>query len=44
MGEYANGPVFNAIAWATVAIVLGLTLVMTVDIVRPGFIAALMGA
>lgn len=44
MGEYANGPVFNAIAWATVFIVLALTLVMTIDIIHPGFIAMFMGA
>ena len=28
MGEYVNGPVFNIIAWATVVIVLGLTVIM----------------
>lgn len=43
MGEYTNGPVFNAIAWGTVAIVLALTLIMTLDLVLPGTIARLMG-
>jgi len=43
MGDYVNGPVFNAIAWGTVLIVMGLTLVMTLDILHPGFIALLMG-
>ncbi len=43
MGDYVNGPVFNAIAWGTVLIVMGLTLVMTIDIIHPGFIALLMG-
>ncbi|MDR3640206.1 MAG: divalent metal cation transporter [Humidesulfovibrio sp.] len=43
MGEYVNGPVFNVIAWATVGIVLALTVVMTVDIAIPGTIAKLMG-
>ncbi|MGE4264074.1 MAG: Nramp family divalent metal transporter [Desulfovibrio sp.] len=43
MGDYVNGPVFNVIAWATVVIVMGLTLVMTLDIIHPGFIALLMG-
>jgi Mn2+/Fe2+ NRAMP family transporter len=43
MGEFVNGPAFNTVAWATVALVLGLTLVMTVDIVIPGTIAKLMG-
>ena len=43
MGEYVNGPVFNIIAWATVVIVLGLTVIMTLDIAIPGTIAHLMG-
>jgi len=43
MGEYVNGPVFNTVAWATVAIVLGLTLIMTADMVFPGLIAKMMG-
>lgn len=29
MGDYVNGPVFNVIAWGTVVIVMGLTLIMT---------------
>lgn len=44
MGDYVNGPVFNTIAWATVVIVMGLTLVMTIDLIHPGFIALLMGS
>jgi len=43
MGEYVNGPVFNCIAWGTVGIVMGLTVVMTLDLLHPGFIAMLMG-
>lgn len=43
MGEYVNGPVFNSIAWGTVAIVLALTLIMTLDILVPGTIAKMMG-
>ncbi|MBI5519206.1 MAG: Nramp family divalent metal transporter [Desulfovibrio sp.] len=43
MGDFVNGPVFNAVAWGTVVIVMGLTVIMTVDIVHPGFIALLMG-
>jgi len=44
MGDYVNGAVFNTIAWATVVIVMGLTLVMTIDLIHPGFIALLMGS
>ena len=36
MGNYVNGPIFNAVAWVTVVAVIGLTLVMTADTVRPG--------
>jgi len=43
MGEYVNGPAFNIIAWATVAIVLALTVIMTLDIAIPGTIAHIMG-
>lgn len=43
MAEYVNGPVFNTIAWGTVVIVMGLTLLMTLDMVFTGFIAKLMG-
>ncbi len=43
MGDYVNGPVFNVIAWGTVFIVMGLTLIMTLDLIHPGFIALLMG-
>jgi len=43
MGDFVNGPVFNTIAWATVVIVMGLTLLMTLDMIFPGLIARLMG-
>jgi NRAMP (natural resistance-associated macrophage protein)-like metal ion transporter len=43
MGDFVNGRGFNIVAWATVAIVLGLTVVMTVDIIVPGTIARIMG-
>lgn len=43
MGDYVNGPVFNTIAWATVGIVMGLTLLMTLELVFPGLIARIMG-
>lgn len=35
MGKYVNGPLFNTIAWATVAIVAALTLVSTVQAIFP---------
>jgi NRAMP (natural resistance-associated macrophage protein)-like metal ion transporter len=41
MGDYVNGPAFNAVAWVTVAAVIGLTLLMTADTVRPGAVDAL---
>jgi Mn2+/Fe2+ NRAMP family transporter len=43
MGDFVNGRGFNIVAWATVAIVLGLTVVMTVDIIVPGTIARILG-
>ena len=43
MGDYANKATFNIIAWATVVIVMGLTVVMTLDIIFPGAIAWMMG-
>jgi Mn2+/Fe2+ NRAMP family transporter len=43
MGKYANGPVFNAIAWVTVATMILLTLLMTFDMVLPGKIRLLLG-
>jgi NRAMP (natural resistance-associated macrophage protein)-like metal ion transporter len=43
MGDYVNGPVFNTVAWGTVVIVLGLTLLMTLEMVFTGLIARLMG-
>ncbi|MYL83220.1 divalent metal cation transporter [Desulfovibrio aerotolerans] len=41
MGKFVNGPVFNAVAWATVAALIGLTALMTIDTIRPGAINAL---
>lgn len=35
MGSFVNGPVFNAIAWATVVIVAALTIVSTVQAILP---------
>jgi len=36
MGNFANGPTFNLIAWITVIVMIALTLLMTIDIVNPG--------
>lgn len=41
MGDHVNGPIFNAIAWLTVGIMVILTLVMTVDMALPGLIRSL---
>jgi len=41
MGAYVNGPAFNAVAWVTVAGLIGLTVLMTADTVCPGAIGAL---
>jgi NRAMP (natural resistance-associated macrophage protein)-like metal ion transporter len=38
MGRYINGPIFNAIAWLTVVIMIVLTIVMTTDMAFPGLI------
>jgi len=43
MGEFVNGPVFNVVAWATVVIMIGLTLLMTLDALFPGFIGRVFG-
>jgi NRAMP (natural resistance-associated macrophage protein)-like metal ion transporter len=43
MGDFVNGPLFNAIAWTTVALLTAMTLLMTVDTIRPGFLEKLMG-
>ncbi len=40
MGGYVNGPAFNTVAWVTVAALIVLTALMTVDTVRPGAIGA----
>ena len=42
MGSFVNGPVFNAVAWLTVAIMIVMTLVMTVDMAIPGAIKHLL--
>lgn len=42
MGRYRNGPVFNVIAWGTVAITNILTVLMTVDIAFPGAVDKLL--
>jgi Mn2+/Fe2+ NRAMP family transporter len=39
MGRHRNGPVFNIIAWTTVAITIILTLLMTIDLVIPGAVS-----
>ncbi len=39
MGEAVNGPVFNAVAWITVAVMIALTLLLTLDTISPGFLA-----
>ena len=43
MGNFANGPTFNLIAWITVIVMIALTLLMTIDIVSPGIIGRLLG-
>lgn len=39
MGRYTNGPFFNVIAWITIAVMIMLTILMTVDLVIPGFVS-----
>jgi len=41
MGAYVNGPAFNAVAWVTVVVLIGLTALMTLDTVWPGAIGRL---
>jgi Mn2+/Fe2+ NRAMP family transporter len=41
MGSYANSIVFNIIAWATVVIMILLTLIMTLDLLMPGAITSI---
>lgn len=43
MAEYRNGPFFNVISWLTVAIMIILTLLMTIDLIMPGGIQRLIG-
>jgi Mn2+/Fe2+ NRAMP family transporter len=43
MGNHANGPVFNTIAWITVVVMIVLTLLMTIDLFSPGMVGRLIG-
>jgi NRAMP (natural resistance-associated macrophage protein)-like metal ion transporter len=43
MGKYINGPLFNLVAWITVAIMILLTTLMTTDLLSPGIIGRLLG-
>ena len=36
MGEYVNGPVYNAVTWGTTVVLIGLALAMAVTSVLPG--------
>lgn len=42
MGDYTNGPAFNTIAWITVAIMIVLTMTMTMDFAVPGLFKTLL--
>ncbi|MES9995879.1 Nramp family divalent metal transporter [Desulfovibrio aminophilus] len=43
MGEAVNGPVFNAVAWITVAVMIALTLLLTLDMIMPGLLTRFIG-
>lgn len=43
MGDYINGPAFNAISWFTVVAMVVLTILMTTDIIIPGAMNKLLG-
>ena len=43
MGRHVNGPLFNIIAWVTVAIMILLTLLMTFDLIFPGVFGRFLG-
>lgn len=43
MGDYINGPAFNAISWFTVVAMVILTILMTTDIIIPGAMNKLLG-
>ena len=43
MGRHTNSPVFNAIAWITVIIMIALTVLMTIDLVSPGIVGRMFG-
>jgi Mn2+/Fe2+ NRAMP family transporter len=40
MGTYVNGRVWNWIAWGTCAVMIGLTMVLVVTSIWPGFFPA----
>ena len=42
MGDHTNGPVFNLIAWATVIIMIVLTITMLIDMLLPGTLGHLL--
>ncbi|ACM21387.1 NRAMP family manganese transport membrane protein [Geotalea daltonii FRC-32] len=43
MGNHTNGHVFNFIAWITVVVMIGLTLLMTADLLSPGAVGRIFG-
>ena len=43
MGEHTNRTTFNLIAWATVIIMIVLTLLMTIDLISPGLVGKMLG-
>ncbi len=43
MGDYINGPAFNAISWFTVVAMVVLTILMTTDIIAPGSMSKILG-
>jgi Mn2+/Fe2+ NRAMP family transporter len=43
MGSYTNKHTFNLIAWITVIIMIVLTLLMTIDLIKPGIVGHLFG-
>ena len=43
MGDYINGPAFNAISWFTVVAMVILTILMTTDIIAPGSMSKILG-
>jgi Mn2+/Fe2+ NRAMP family transporter len=43
MGRYVNGPLFNLIAWITVLVMIILSLLMTIDLLAPGWFGRILG-